>query len=1039
MKTKTTGRRFMVAVMCVAAVFAMALGSVTAEPMVVRAANGIDITKDTVVLKPEGTITLAKTIADGITDAEWSSNDESVASVTQEGVVTAGSSTGTATITLQSASDSTKTDSCTVYVATIKIPDAQKDIKVESTYTLSPVITPTAVDVKYEVTASNPSNCISVDGTGKITATKVGTATIKVCAKENDNIYDTCTVKVYKSINTVAINATDTEYPNSAYTIKATANPADAEITSYEWSTAATDVIEIPDSEKNKAEPRVTVKKAGTATIQLTVKDANGTSTSASNNITVSSKLESVSITASATAIEINKTATFNATIEPSGAKYSAIEWYSGTPAVAKTTDTAAIATFTAGSDAGSTIIHAKVTRLDGTTVFSNQIILDVHTSITEVASISIQGATTLTKGADTTLTAVVLPSDATEKTVYWESSNTTTATVTQDGKVKAIKSGTVTITARAKDGSNKSETHSITIKDTVKKITGITLAGEKTVWTGTPETLTATIAPSDADEQKLDWSSSDPAVATVSGTGLTANVDGKKAGTVTITAAAKDGSGVKAFYEMTVKEKVTGLSFSPSSLTIGIGETLTLTPSITPSTAKPVITWKSDNTSKVSVSNGVIKGIAAGGADITATIAKETNQNAEVTGTVTVTVSAEKPYITTGEVLKSGTPNKDYTETLKAQCKDEETLTWSIVGLNSKPDGSTLTKESFSVDKGVLKFKPDKKGEYKVTVKVTSNGLSGEKTFTINVQDVSAEVEDSKLSNDSALVSADGVNLDKYAESMKKKYGDKSVEVILQVAAAKAADATKDQKNLASEAKAILLGVSSDKMGIHYLDVKLITKIDGAEVDQGDAVIGFYIKVNFSKQKDPLLLLHKSSDGKIEFFKNAKTKEDKTFYKDGDYLYIYSSDFSPFVIAYPTVDTYSVTFHSDEGEVPETIYVEEDGKISKMPLATKSGDTFVGWYYDKELTKPWSASDKFTKDTNLYAKWTSSASSNKDDDSSTGNTKNTNAANAAAGGRGVSSPQTGDRMAVLWGVIALIVLLNGAYIVLAARGAKRD
>jgi len=59
----------------------------------------------------------------------------------------------------------------------------------------------------------------------------------------------------------------------------------------------------------------------------------------------------------------------------------------------------------------------------------------------------------TLNSGSSKSLTATVSPSNASNKKVSWKSSNTSIATVTQSGSIKAIKPGTVTITATTEDG----------------------------------------------------------------------------------------------------------------------------------------------------------------------------------------------------------------------------------------------------------------------------------------------------------------------------------------------------------------------------------------------------------------------------------------------------------------------------------------------------------------------------------------------------------------------------------------------------------
>ena len=62
------------------------------------------------------------------------------------------------------------------------------------------------------------------------------------------------------------------------------------------------------------------------------------------------------------------------------------------------------------------------------------------------------------------TLTATVLPSNATNKSVMWTSSNTSVATVDANGKVTAVANGTATITAKTNDGSNLIATCKVTV-----------------------------------------------------------------------------------------------------------------------------------------------------------------------------------------------------------------------------------------------------------------------------------------------------------------------------------------------------------------------------------------------------------------------------------------------------------------------------------------------------------------------------------------------------------------------------------------------
>ena len=85
-------------------------------------------------------------------------------------------------------------------------------------------------------------------------------------------------------------------------------------------------------------------------------------------------------------------------------------------------------------------------------------------TSTVAVESVTLsQSEVTLEEGATVTLTATVSPSTATDKTINWSSSNKDIATVDQNGKVTAVKAGTAIITATANNGKKASCTLTVT------------------------------------------------------------------------------------------------------------------------------------------------------------------------------------------------------------------------------------------------------------------------------------------------------------------------------------------------------------------------------------------------------------------------------------------------------------------------------------------------------------------------------------------------------------------------------------------------
>ena len=258
-------------------------------------------------------------------------------------------------------------------------------------------------------------------------------------------------------------------------------------------------------------------------------------------------------------------------------------------------------------------------------------------------------------KTADITVT--VEPGDATNKSVVWSvsgdavtlggSNSDSTRTVT------AQKGGTATITVKAEDGSNVSNTIEITVTDdTPVPVTGVSLnKNSLSLTVGGKDTLIATVAPTNASNQKVNWSSSNDKIASVDSNG---NVTAVAQGSATITATTEDGKKT-ATCSVTVTAStvaVTGVTLDKSSATVNVNGTTQLTATVAPSNAsnKNVI-WKSSNTNIATVdSNGKVTGKAVGEATITVTTAdggktatcKVTVSKGSVT-TITYSVAVDK------------------------------------------------------------------------------------------------------------------------------------------------------------------------------------------------------------------------------------------------------------------------------------------------------------------------------------------------------------------------------------------------------------
>ena len=169
--------------------------------------------------------------------------------------------------------------------------------------------------------------------------------------------------------------------------------------------------------------------------------------------------------------------------------------------------------------------------------------------TVVPVQSVTIpEGDFSLVAGYTQALTANVLPSNASNKGVNWSSSNSDAATVSQNGLVSGVGSGTAEITATAQDGSNASS--SVTVTVTLVNVQSIIIAdGDFSLAAGNIKALSAQVLPANASNKTLSWTSSNQN-ATVSPAGVVSAVS---QGTSIITAAARDGSGISGSITVTV------------------------------------------------------------------------------------------------------------------------------------------------------------------------------------------------------------------------------------------------------------------------------------------------------------------------------------------------------------------------------------------------------------------------------------------------------------------------------------------------------
>ncbi len=378
--------------------------------------------------------------------------------------------------------------------------------------TLTATISPSNAENQKVLWSSSNSSVATVKE-GVVTAIKPGSATITVKSDDGGKIA-TCEVtvnaKVYP-VTSIALDRTSHEMTEGdEFTLTATINPSNATNKNVSWKSSNTSVATVSNG-------KVTAVKAGSATITVTTEDGGKTATC---EVTVNAKVYPV------TGVSLDKTShemtegdevTLIATINPSNATNKNVSWKSSNTSVATVSNGKVTAV-----KSGTAII--TVTTEDGGKTATCEV-----TVIIPVKSVSLNlTKLTLEKGNEETLIATINPTNASNQYLSWSSSNTSVATVSENGVVYAVNSGTATITVKTHNG--KQATCLITVPT---RVTGVTLnTTSLRINIGETIKLTATVKPSNATNKSVTWSSDNNEVALVDQNG---NVKGLSKGIATI------------------------------------------------------------------------------------------------------------------------------------------------------------------------------------------------------------------------------------------------------------------------------------------------------------------------------------------------------------------------------------------------------------------------------------------------------------------------------------------------------------------------
>jgi Bacterial surface proteins containing Ig-like domains len=549
----------------------------------------------------------------------WKSSNEAAATVSAAGVVTA-VAPGTATIT---ATSETKSGTAVVSVAAVPVGSvAVAPTSANLVVGGSTVLAATVRDVNGTVVTDRPvtwstsnAGVATVSSTGVVAAVAPGSATITASAGTKSGAATIIVTAV--PVGSVTIAPTSKSLlVGGTTTLVATVKDVNGAVVSDRavvWSTSDPLVATVSSSGV------VTALAPGSVTVTATSESKSGSSA-----ITVSPvPVAKVTVEPPSMALVVGQTSTAKAVLTDANGNVltgRVVTWTSNNPLIASVSSTGIVTGIAPG---GPVFITASSEGLNGST--------SVTVTAVPVGSVTLPATTTLVAGQSTTLTPVVKDANGavvTDRAVTWSSSNTNVATVSASGLVRALVTGTATITA-----TSEGQQGSTALTVTPAPVGSVTVAPfTLNLASGSTVTLAATVKDvngTTVTDRTITWKSSDTDVATVSADGV---LTGLVAGTATITATSEGRSGTATV--TVVPGPAATVTVTPSTTSVKDGANVQLSASAVDAHGNAVtgrgFAWASSNTSIATVSaGGRVTGRKTGVVTITAVLdgAKDSSQ----------------------------------------------------------------------------------------------------------------------------------------------------------------------------------------------------------------------------------------------------------------------------------------------------------------------------------------------------------------------------------------------------------------------------
>lgn len=317
----------------------------------------------------------------------------------------------------------------------ISLSSNQLTMYVGDTNDLIATIKPPSLSNTTVTWTSNNSNIVNVVN-GVVEAKGVGTATITATTKDGVSANCIITVREKKvEVSSIKLNTSNISLnEGNTYQLTATIFPENASDRTLTWSTNSPNVVTVDTNGK------ITAISIGQAII--TAKATNGVITTCEVNV-LPIQVSSITLSTQSKILYLGTTYNLTAIVKPENANDKTLTWFSSDSSIVTVSSNGLVT----AKSVGTAMVTAK-----STNGISTSCVFTVCDILPESLILS-SNIKDLDIGQSFKLIGIVTPSNATNKSVTWSSSDTSVATVTQSGEVKAVGNGNAIITAETNNG----------------------------------------------------------------------------------------------------------------------------------------------------------------------------------------------------------------------------------------------------------------------------------------------------------------------------------------------------------------------------------------------------------------------------------------------------------------------------------------------------------------------------------------------------------------------------------------------------------